>query len=135
MSKKTFTQEEEEMLRSNKFTYSVSTYTLSFTEEFKAMFWKEYQEGNSAQSILEKYGYPADVLGKIRIWGITQHIKKQYYSDKGIHEGYIRNKKSSLNYSAQTTEEKVDKLQCEVEYLRQEIDFLKKISSIKNTMQ
>ena len=45
MSKKVFTNEEMEMLRSNPYTYAVTPHILSFTKEFKELFWKEYQEG------------------------------------------------------------------------------------------
>ena len=94
---------------------------------------EEYQNGAIPRQILEKYGYPADVLGKERIWGIAHVIKKQYHSPEGIHEGALTRTGKSSDKDAQTTEERVNKLQGEVEYLRQQIEFLKKISSIKTT--
>ncbi len=45
MSKKVFTNEEVEMLRNNPYTYAVTPHILSFTKEFKELFWKEYQAG------------------------------------------------------------------------------------------
>ena len=45
MSKKVFTNEEVEMLRNDPHTYVVTPHILSFTKEFKELFWKEYQEG------------------------------------------------------------------------------------------
>ena len=69
MSKKVFTNEEVELLRNNPYTYAVTPHILSFTKEFKELFWKEYQAGEIPRQILEKHGYPADVLGKERIWG------------------------------------------------------------------
>ena len=132
MSKKVFTNEEMEMLRSNPYTYAVTPHILSFTKEFKELFWKEYQEGEIPRHILEKHGYPADVLGKERIWGIAHTIKGQYYSEKGLREGSLK-KNPSAGTPCATTEEAVRRLQGEVQYLRQEIEFLKKISSIKTT--
>lgn len=133
MSKKVFTPEEVEMLRGNKYTFAVTPHILSFTKEFKELFWEEYQAGAIPRQILEKYGYPSDVLGKERIWGIAHVIKKQYYSPEGLHEGALPKSGTSSDKDAQTTEERVNKLQGEVEYLRQEIEFLKKISSIRTT--
>lgn len=133
MSKKVFTTEEVEMLRGNKYTFAVTPHILSFTKEFKELFWEEYQNGAIPRQILEKYGYPADVLGKERIWGIAHVIKKQYHSSEGIHEGALTRTANSSDKDTQTTEERVNKLQGEVEYLRQQIEFLKKISSIKTT--
>ena len=133
MSKKVFTPEEVEMLRGNKYTYAVTPHILSFTKEFKELFWEEYQAGAIPRQILEKYGYPSDVLGKERIWGIAHVIKKQYHSPEGLHEGALPKLGKSSDKDDQTTEERVNKLQGEVEYLRQEIEFLKKISSIRTT--
>lgn len=132
MSKKVFTNEEVEMLRSNPYTYAVTPHILSFTKEFKELFWEEYQAGAIPRQILEKHGYPADVLGRQRIWGIAHTIKGQYYSGEGFREG-SRPKNSSPSNDCKTMEETVKQLQSEVQYLRQEIEFLKKISSIRTT--
>ena len=120
------------MLRNNPYTYAVTPHILSFTKAFKNLFWDEYQTGAIPRQILEQCGYPADVLGKQRIWGIAHTIKKQYYSEEGLREGSLQRKKPSGDNPV-TTEEAVAKLQHEVEYLRQEIEFLKKISSIRST--
>ncbi len=133
MSKKVFTPEEVELLRSNRFTFAVTPHILSFTKEFKELFWKEYQAGAIPRQILEKYGYPTDILGKERIWGIAHVIKKQFYSPEGLHEGSLPRTNTSPDKADQTTEERVERLQGEVQYLRQEIEFLKKISSIRTT--
>lgn len=132
MSRKVFTNEEVEMLRSNPYTYAVTPHILSFTKEFKELFWKEYREGEVPRQILEKHGYPADVLGKERIWGIAHTIKGQYYSEEGLREGSLKRNPSPGTPCA-TTDEAVRRLQGEVQYLRQEIEFLKKISSVKTT--
>lgn len=133
MSKKVFTPEEVEMLRCNKYTFAVTPHILSFTKEFKELFWEEYQSGAIPRQILEQYGYSADVLGRERIWGIAHTIKKQYYSPEGLREGTLPRSGKSSDGNAQTTGDRVNKLQGEVEYLRQEIEFLKKISSIRTT--
>ena len=133
MSKKVFTPEEVEMLRGNKYTFAVTPHILSFTKEFKELFWEEYQSGAIPRQILEQYGYPADVLGKKRIWGIAHTIKKQYYSPGGLREGAMPRSGMASDGNVHTTEERVNMLQGEVEYLRQEIEFLKKISSIRTT--
>lgn len=133
MSKKVFTPEEVELLRNNNYTYKATCHILSFTKEFKELFWEEYQTGAIPRQILEKYGYSADILGKERIWGIAHTIKKQYYSSEGLHEGALPKSDKASGGDAKTTEERVDKLQGEVEYLRQELEFLKKISSIRTT--
>lgn len=86
MSKKVFTPEKAEMLRDNKYIFAVTPHILSFTKEFKELFWEEYQSGAIPRQILEQYGHPADILGKERIWGIAHTIKKQYHSPRGLRE-------------------------------------------------
>ena len=132
MGKKVFTDEEMEMLRNNPYTYSVTPSTLYFTKEFKELFWQEYQKGEVPRQILDKYGYPADVLGKQRIWGIAHTIKGRYYSEERLREGALK-RAPSASSKCGTTEEAVRQLQGEVQYLRQEIEFLKKISSARTT--
>ncbi len=133
MNKKVFTPEEVEMLRANRYTFTVTPFALSFTKEFKELFLEEYRAGNIPRQILEKYGYPADVLGKRRIWGIACNIKHQYASPEGLHEGPVSRSNRLPQEKTQTTEARVNKLQGEIQYLRQEIEFLKKISSIRTT--
>lgn len=130
MKRKVFTKQEVEMLRSNPFTYAVTSHALSFTKAFKELFWQEYQAGAIPRQILEKYGYPSEVLGNQRIWGIAHTIKMQYYSPEGLHEGTLP-KTTPPDSSGLLTNESIQQLQNEVQYLRQEIEFLKKISSIK----
>ena len=131
MSKKVFTKGEIKMLRGNPYTYAVSPHILSFTKEFKELFWAEYQDGTIPRQILERHGYPPEVLGKERIWGIANAIKRQYNSPDGIHEGALPKRSQASGDSCRTTEEHIIKLQGEVQYLRQEIEFLKKIFSAR----
>ena len=133
MGKKVFTDEEVEMLRNNPYTYSVTPSTLYFTKEFKELFWQEYQKGEIPRQILDKYGYPADVLGKKRIWGIAHNIKDQYYSEEGLREGSLKRDASAEN--GHEIEETVRQLQREVRQLRKEIEGIKKASSIKSARE
>ncbi len=133
MSKKVFTDQEVGMLRGNPYTYAVTPHILSFTKEFKEPFWKEYQTGAIPRQILEKCGYPADVLGKGRIWGIAHVIKKQDYSPEGLHEGSLPKTGQATAADGRATEEQIKQIQGEVQSLRQEIGFLKKLSPIRTT--
>ena len=54
MSIRSFTKEEQVLLRENKYTYSVSANTISFTIEFKKEFWKRYQTGQRPRQIVEE---------------------------------------------------------------------------------
>ena len=78
MSKVKFTEEQQKELRNNKYTARVTANSLSFTKEFKELFYQEYQMGSIPRDILREHGYPTEWLGKRRIWGIAHCIKKEY---------------------------------------------------------
>lgn len=64
MSKKVFTNEEVEMLNNNSYIYTVTPHILSFTKEFKGLFWKEYQAGDSLARSLKSTAIPQISLAK-----------------------------------------------------------------------
>lgn len=131
MSKVKFTPEQQEILRNNPYTVRVTPNTLSLSKEFKELFYQEYLTGAVPREILQKYDYPAEVLGKQRIWGIAHCIKKEYKRNGFFIDVSSNN---SGNASApHTPEEKIRHLEHQVSYLTQEVEFLKKISSIRNT--
>lgn len=131
MSKARFTPEQQEILRNNQYTARVTSDTLSLTKEFKEIFYREYITGAIPRDILQKYGYPIEILGKVRIWGISHCIKKEYERDGAFSD--LHSKNTNKTTPPSTSEDKIRLLEQQVSYLTQEVEFLKKISSIKNT--
>ena len=129
MSKAKFTPEQQQLLRDNPYTVRVTENVLNLSKEFKELFYKEYLAGALPRDILQKYGYPADILGKQRIWGISHTIRKQFEKT-----GEFRDVRTpGTPVTAGSPEEKIRQLEHQVSYLTQEVEFLKKISSIRNT--
>ncbi len=136
MNRNTFTKREIQILKSNLYTYRVTESQIFYTKEFKEEFWRRYQEGETPRKIVEELGYDPDMLGTARLSGLQINIKKQALRPEGFTEGKGRKKslKSgmySVDYSP--SDETVVKMQHEIMYLRQEVEFLKKITSLKNT--
>ena len=136
MNRNTFTKREIQILKSNPYTYKVTESQIFYTKEFKEEFWRRYQEGETPRKIVEELGYDPDMLGTARLSGLQMNIKKQALRPGGFTEGKGRKKslKSgmySVDYSP--SDETVVKMQHEIMYLRQEVEFLKKITSLKNT--
>ena len=131
MSKIKFTEEQQEQLRNNPYTARVSENTLSFTKEFKKVFYKRYTSGEIPRAILWELGYPAEILGKGRIWGIAHSIKKEYETTGCFQDcmspGPAKKKTEDLS-----ADQQIRQLQQKLDYLTQEVEFLKKISSIRN---
>ncbi len=129
MSKTKFTPEQQQLLRDNPYTIKVTEDVLNLSKEFKELFYKEYLAGALPRNILQKYGYPADVLGKRRIWGISHCIRKQFEKT-----GEFRDVRTpGALVKSESPEDKIKQLEHQVNYLIQEVEFLKKISSIRNT--
>jgi len=77
MKWKAFSQDEMVELRSNPYTLRVTDKTITFTLAFKEAFWDGLQAGISPITIISKLGYNSEILGYTRIWGISQHIRKE----------------------------------------------------------
>lgn len=135
MEVKRFTGEEMTILRDNPYTFKVTQCQLSFTTEFKELFWKQYNEGIPPKDILLGLGYDPDMLGENRVNGIRMHIKEEF-NKQGRFSSGRRPRCASANDDANPPADPADEirqLRNEVKYLRQEVDFLKKISSIKTS--
>jgi len=127
--KKKFTDEEVHMLRDNPNTYCVSNSTLQFKKEFKQLIYDELSAGKRIREILYEHGYNPEILGDRRLHGIVFSVRKQHDSEAGIHEGTVHS--SHRTFSADTPEAELKELRGRVEFLEQEIEFLKKITSAK----
>lgn len=134
LAKKAFTEKEIRQLKANPYTYQVTPNKIQFTAEFKEGFWKRYQSGEPALRIVKELGYNPDVLGKIRISGIRQHIKNEITRFGEFHTGYPSARKASDPEQLKNAppEQVISRLQNEIIYLRQELDFIKKIISSDN---
>jgi len=130
MSTRSFTQEEQALLKENKYTYSVSANTISFTIKFKKEFWKCYQTGQCPREIVQDLGYDFQMLGETRVTGLQGMIKKQALEGnfrEGQHASYAVS--NYPDYSSMSNEQKLYAMEHELYYLRHEMEFLKKISN------
>lgn len=88
MSRKLFTEKQQQLLRQNPYIYSVTDTTLSLTKEFKEIFMAAYKAGESPRTILENHGFDINLIGERRIWSISQRIREEYKKYGEFHEGY-----------------------------------------------
>lgn len=139
MSRKIFTEEQQQLLRQNPYIYSVTDTRINLTKEFKEIFLKEYKSGISPRKILEDHGFDIDTIGERRVWSISNHIRTEFKKYGNFHEGYrsravpSSDTFSNANSKSSSDADKIKQLQQEVDYLKQEMEFLKKISSIRTT--
>ena len=128
-NKKLFTPGEVEILRSNPYTLSVTSKTIRFTLAFKQAFWTKRQAGERLQDIYSDLGYDVSILGDVRIKNIANSIRKEALSKEGLHENNSRRayRPDQVDYNGMPQHEAVVRMQHEILYLRQELEFIKKI--------
>ena len=139
MSSKLFTEEQQQLLRQNHYIYCVTEARITLTKEFKQLFMTAYKAGESPRKILEDHGFDIDIIGERRIWSISQHIRTEYKTYGEFHEGYGPRGETANHDAPKDTAkpvseaDEIKQLRHEVDYLKQEMEFLKKISSIRTT--
>lgn len=128
MSKKRFSNEEIELLSQNKYVRNVSKKGITYTNEFKIHFIAEDSKGKTARIIFEEAGFNVDILRNKRIesaggrWRAAYKINGFSGLDDTRRCNSGRPRKREL-----TKDDVIAKQTAEIEYLRAEIELLKKL--------
>lgn len=128
MTKKRFTAEEIEILKANPYTHSISADAIRFKKEFHDQYRRLYMLGHNCTKIFKELGYSIEILGIRRIYSFDSRIKAKSQLTEEV-----------LAPSEDVEEQFVDKdiqlarLQNEVMYLRQELEFIKKIIKVESS--
>lgn len=132
---KEYSAKQIKQLMANPYTLRVTKNKLYFTKEFKKDFWISYQAGNAPRKILTDLGYDLACFEQKQIDSIVQRVKKQALSGEGFREGENREKRVRIKSLEQTGGNplSIDQMQHELLYLRQEVEFLKKIIKADNS--
>ena len=118
------------------FFINVTKNKLYFTAKFKEDFWISYQAGNAPRKILSDFGYDLSIFGQKQIDDIVQRIKRQALSGNGFTEGENRTKRVAMKATDEielSSPQSIERMQNELLYLRQEVEFLKKIITAENS--
>lgn len=129
MSRHVFTDEQIKELNNNPYVISVTPKYVNYSEEFKKLFLKDYNDGMSPIDIFKKYGFDLDLLGAKRRHNFVKRIKRQsqrldgFKDMRKVNSGRPRTKDL-------TSEERIAQLNHKIDILKQENDFLKRVRSI-----
>ena len=133
---KEYTPKQIKKLEANPYTLKVTKNKLYFTIKFKEDFWINYQAGNAPRKILSDVGYDLEYFGQKQIDSIVQRIKKEALSGNGFREGENRERRipmKATNREELSSPQSIERMQNELLYLRQEVEFLKKIIMTNNS--
>lgn len=122
-----YTKKQIKELKENPYTLKVDENRIFFTIEFKEFFWTKYQAGMSPRQILKELNYNLDYFEQKQIDSIVQRIKKEALGGE-FTEGYNRKKRMKIKQPEDfDSPQVIQHMQNELMYLKQEVDFLKKV--------
>lgn len=130
--RKPFTPEEQSILAANPYTYKVTSTTISFTLEFKKLYYERRSKGMLIRDIFISLNYDPDILGQSRMEGISHLINRAMKKEGHLWEGTRPHRSILDEDSPKPTEENFQRMFHELQYMKQEMDFIKKIISATN---
>lgn len=133
---KEYTEKQIKELKKNPYVFKATKHRIYYTAKFKEEFWISYQAGNTPRKILTDFGFDLSVFGQKQIDSLVQHIKKQALSGNGFSEGGNRQRRLPMKATAESelsSPQSIERMQNELLYLRQEVEFLKKIIIADNS--
>ena len=125
-----------EQLAANPFTLNVTVYRISYTLEFKNLFLSHYENGETVMNIFRTLGYDPETLGENRIYGFARDLLNKVEAGEPLTEGPAHKpatKPVNTDYNTMPSQQSVASMQRELTYLRQQVEFLKKISQLDTT--
>ena len=128
MAKKPLNAEEIAELRSNPYVAKVIGNMISFTPEFKRMAYDQITSGKTMREVFEEHGIDPEILGDSRIWGFAEKLRAKAEREEGFTDLREQNMRKPVKETKeQTLKARVEQLEHELAYTRQEVEFLKKI--------
>lgn len=128
MSKKLFTKQEQQLLMKHPYVKAVSEKAITYTDEFKAIAIKEYEEGKFSRQIFEGAGFDIEIVGIERAKSALKRWRAAY-QENGI-SGLEDTRKYCSGRPLErelSIEEKYARLEAQNTLLRAENELLKKI--------
>lgn len=127
---KTFTSEDLALLRKNPYVKSANAQRIRFTVAFKEEFWDRYNRGEIPREIIRSMGIPPEIMGAGRIRGVVKRLKDAAASGTGFTEGYEWQDKNAPAVESHPVSVRLKRLEHELAYMKQELEFVKKITLV-----
>ena len=124
-----FSDEQVKELEKNPYVKKVSVKSITYSEEFKELFWTDLQKGMLPRNIFRKYGFDLSLLGPRRTNSFTYRVRKEATRVEGFKDTRSTNSGRPLA-RVLTIEEELERLKQKCEILQQENDFLKRVRFI-----
>ena len=120
-----------QQLKKHQFVLRASTWSVTFTEEFKEQAYEEYCKGKPMKEIFTEAGFDVEALGSKRIENFSTGLTRRANSEADIEDKRNTPKtKNSPSTEAQLLK-RIRELEHRTIYLEQENSFLKKIQKLE----
>ena len=129
-----FTPEEQMELLHNPYTRTISEWMIKFTDKFNDLFIKRHSQGVGPSMIFSDCGYNLKVLGSKRIVNYYNRLQRTYRYQNQVQHAHLEDSHNpdDKDYKSMPPALAIEAMQHEITYLRQEVEFLKKIVSVMN---
>ena len=132
MSKKTFTEQEIEILRNNKYVKRVGPKGITYTDEMKHFTMAEIEKGLLSPKIFEKAGFDISILGINRVYSSVKRWKAAYTTSGIMGLQDTRKKGSGRPLKRKLTlEEENERLRAKNKFLEVQLELQKKLDMIE----
>lgn len=131
MSRKLLSEAEIASLKTHPGVESVTERVVIFTSEFKRKVHNRMTAGEDIFDILETEGIDVSALGQTRIYGMREKLRKYASRAEGFEKRVRRDRLSDASQPATADDSDIQsrlkRLEHELAYAKQEIEFVKKI--------
>ena len=125
-----FTDEQVKYLNSNPNVKKASNKAITYHDHFKEHVVNEYNKGRLSRDIFEEAGLCSSILGMTRIEQSAHRFRRQAERFEGFKD--TRTTKSGRPLSRELTkDELIEKQNAEIEYLKQEREFLLELQRLE----
>ena len=114
-------------LRKSPHVCFVSEVMISFTAGFKRYFYEEHKKGKSPRTILRESGIDPELMGEKRIHSLRTVVMGQSKRGNEFSDTNCKVPTPPSRKAERATDDKIARLEHEVAYTRQEVEYLKKI--------
>lgn len=137
-----FTREQMDILEKNIYTHHVTPNMISFTVAFKEFFAEQVKvPGMTTKKIMSAAGYDPNFFSSSSLDALRIRILKEekspegFKSPRGLSSAERTAQFAAKNLAKQNTDTSIRELQERIVHLEHQVNFLKKISHIRNKAQ
>lgn len=131
MGRNYFCDDEVVVLRKNKYVKCVSNKAITYTQIFKENFIALKALNTPPKKIFKRHGFDVEMLGDSRIHNFTERMKRYSLRSEGTQDTRTTNS-GRPRIKEHSDKEIIEMQNHEIAYLKQQLEFQKKIASLDN---